>query len=183
MPSIVALLRGVNVVGKNKLPMETLRILCEELKLRRVATYIQSGNVVFEVPARTSLNRLAVRLELAIEAECGFRPAVLLRTAAELRRVVQGNPFPAEAASEPQKLLVTFLREPAPVAYLDRLSALREAFPERVEVRGLESYTFFPDGQGKTKLPLASLERALGAPCTARNWNTVLKLLEMAEAE
>lgn len=181
MSAVAALLRGINVGGNQKLPMATLQRLCEGLALRHVSTYIQSGNVVFAAPERTALSKLAARLELAIEAECAFRPAVLLRNVDELRAVVEQNPFPAEAASEPQKLVVTFLRAPAPPAYLARVDELRGTFPERIEIRGLVSYTYFPAGIGKTKLPLAALERLLGAPCTARNWNTVVKLLAMAE--
>ncbi|MBM3797517.1 MAG: DUF1697 domain-containing protein [Acidobacteria bacterium] len=159
-----------------------LRQLCEGLKLQTVSTYIQSGNVVFAVPVRTALDKLAARVEQAIEAECGFRPAVLLQTVEEMRTIVEHNPFPREAAQEPQKLVVTFLREPAPPAYLARVDEYRSVFPEQMAVRGLECYTYFPDGQGRTKLPLAALERGLCAPCTARNWNTVLKLLEMAQS-
>jgi uncharacterized protein (DUF1697 family) len=177
----ICLLRGVNVGGNNKIKMETLRAICEEQGLTRVETYIQSGNAVFVTGAK-KLDGLAAKLELAIEAACGFRPPVVLRSLAEWREVVRRNPFAGRADVEPAKLLVTFLARALSAEERERVLAIPVS-PEEVHVDGAESYIYFPEGIGRSKLPFAKLERAGGGVTgTGRNWNTVLKLLEMAEA-
>ena len=92
MPAVIGFLRGVNVVGNNKIKMEELRALCESMGLLNAQTYIQSGNVVFRMKGR-SVASLAARIEKAIEMQFGFRPHVMLRTAEELRDVITRNPF------------------------------------------------------------------------------------------
>jgi uncharacterized protein (DUF1697 family) len=107
--AVICLLRGVNVVGNNKIKMEELRNLCETNGLLNVTTYVQSGNVVFRVKGR-GVATLASRIEKAIEAKCGFQPHVMLRTIEELRDVVARNPFAKRANIDPSKLLVYFLK-------------------------------------------------------------------------
>lgn len=175
----ICLLRGVNVGGNHKIKMETLRAICAGQGLTRVETYIQSGNAVFVARA---LSGLGPKLEAAIEAECGFRPLVVLRSLAELREVVRRNPFAGRAEVDPAKLLVTFLARALSAEERERVLAIPVS-PEEVRVDGAESYIYFPEGMGRSKLPFAKLERAGGGVAgTGRNWNTVLKLLEMAEA-
>src|ERR1700684_1843356 len=108
MTSVVSLLRGVNVGGHNMIKMEALRALHESIGLRDVRSYVQSGNVVFRTE-RKELAPLAQKIEDAIESKFGFRPPVVLRTAAELREVVAKNPFAKRSGIEPGKLLVSFL--------------------------------------------------------------------------
>src|SRR5258707_10026031 len=108
MPVIVSMLRGVNVGGNHKVKMEALRALYESLGFTGVQTYIQSGNVVFRTRA-TGLAALGKKIEDGIEGAFGFRPAVILRTAEELRAAIAGCPFAAREGMEPGKLLVTFL--------------------------------------------------------------------------
>ncbi len=108
MPVVVSMLRGVNVVGRNKIDMPALRALYQRLGLRNPQTYIQSGNVVFATE-ETDLKPLATRIESAIEKKFGFRPAVVLRTAAELRDAIARNPFASRAGILPNRLIVFFL--------------------------------------------------------------------------
>ena len=178
MTAMICLLRGVNVGGHNQIKMDALRALCESLGLRNSQTYIQSGNAVFQSSERDPV-KLAARIESAIEKKHGFRPDVVLRTAAEMRKVVAHNPFAKRSGIEPNKLAVMFLARSPEAAVQD---AVRKIEPEVEELHllGRELYIYFPDGMGRSKLaPL--LARALKNTGTARNWNSVMKLLEMAD--
>src|SRR5690348_2829203 len=108
MTAIVSLLRAVNLAGRNRIKMDALRDLCASLKLRDPRTYVPSGNVVFATTER-DLDRLARRLEAAIEKSFGFRADVMLRTAAEMQEVVARNPFAGRSDIQPGHLLVVFL--------------------------------------------------------------------------
>lgn len=174
----VALLRGVNLGGHNQIGMETLRDICVSLKLRSPRTYIQSGNVVFGA-READLGKLAARIESAIEKRCGFRPSTILRTAAEMREVVARNPFAGRAELDPAKLAVFFLADAPSPEVATKTQAINVG-PEEIRVDGRELFVYFPDGQGRSKL-LPALERTLKLPATARNWNTVNKLLTMCE--
>ena len=178
MNSWIALLRGVNVTGRNMISMELLRDICVTLKLRNPRTYIQSGNVVFGSP-ETDPAKLAARLGSAIEKRCGFRPSVMLRTADEMRDVVMRNPYAARQNIDPGKFAVFFMASQPHPEVSNKVMAINVG-GEEIRVDGRELYIYFPDGQGKSKLP-PILERTLKMPATARNWNTVNKLLAMAE--
>ena len=178
MPAIVSMLRGVNVGGHNMIKMDALRALYESLGLRDAQTYVQSGNVVFRTQAR-DLALLSKKIEDGIERGFGFRPSVILRTSSELRDVIARNPFAKRDGIEPGKLVVTFLAgDPAPDARAKLLSI--KTGPEELRMDGRELYIYFPDGMGRSKLP-PLLEKALRVPGTGRNWNSVTKLLELAE--
>ncbi len=179
MPVIISLLRGVNVVGHNKIKMDALRALYESMGLRNPQTYIQSGNVIFKAPER-HLIRLARKIQDGIARKFGFRPEVILRTSIELREVIARNPFAKRRGIEPSKLLVTFLAsDPGP----DARAAIMKLKPKPEELRlvGRELYIYFPNGQGRSKLSWAIIERTLKTPGTGRNWNTVTKVLQIAE--
>src|SRR5690242_1305568 len=179
MPVMVCMLRGVNVGGHNKISMEALRGVCASLKLQEARTYVQSGNVVFRTEQRDGA-RVAADLETAIEEKLSFRPAVVLRTTAELRAVVAGNPFAKRKGVEPGKLLVSFLaRKPGAEAWAEVRKI--KADSEEVRIADRELYIYFPDGMGRSKFPWAKLDKILNTAATGRNWNTVTKLLEMAE--
>ncbi len=179
MPIAIALIRGINVGGKHTLPMGTLRSLCEGLGWRDVATYIQSGNVVFGAAAR-DLVRAGAKLEAAIENECGFRPGVVVRPLAELRGAMAANPFVKEARLEPGKLLVIFLAGTPGTGAGKAVAALKPD-PERVALVGREVFLYYPDGIGASKFQFGAVEKAVGIAGTCRNWNTVTKMLAMAE--
>lgn len=179
MPVIICMLRAVNVAGHNKVPMAELRALCASLKLRDAQTYVQSGNVVFKTDER-DLDALAKRLQKAIERKLGCCPEVILRTTAEMKDAIKRNPFAKRTGIEPNKLLITFFgAEPAAQARADAT----QLKPGREEMKliGRELYMYFPDGLARPKLTWGMVERKLKVPGTARNWNTVNKLLEMAE--
>jgi len=180
MTVVVSMLRGVNLAGRNKIKMDVLRALCESLGLQDAQTYVQSGNVVFRAKERPTAT-LARRMEDAIERKAGFRPAVILRTPAELRAVIAANPFAGRGGIEPGKLLVTFLAASPNAAARAEIGAIKTD-PEEMHVGGRELYIYFPNGVGRSKLSLAKVERAVKVAGTARNWNTVNRLLEMAEA-
>ncbi len=174
MATYIALLRAVNVGGTGLLPMADLRRFFVTLGYPDTQTLLQSGNVVFRAPARstTGLERL---LETEAAARLRIDTDFMIRTAAEWRALVAANPFSAAARDDPARLLVMFLKaSPAP----NQVKALRAAITGREEVRvkGKQAYVTFPDGSGKSKLTNAVLERALGSSSTGRNWNTVLKL-------
>jgi uncharacterized protein (DUF1697 family) len=177
MPVMIAMLRGVNVGGRNMIKMDALRELCGSLDLRRAVTHLQSGNVVFDAPAR-SIAKLASKLESAIEGSHGFRPSVILRTPAELERVIAADPFAARKL-DPAKLLVYFLASDPGAEALAKVAAIKNV-PEEVHFGGRELYIYFTIGMARPKLSLASVDRILKTPATGRNWNTVEKLLEIA---
>ncbi len=179
MAVIISMLRGVNVGGHNKIKMEALRALYESMKLRDAQTYVQSGNVIFRTDER-DIPRLAKRIEDGIERNFGFRPNVILRTAAEMREVVARNPFAKRRGIEPRKLLVSFLASDPREEAREKVRQMK-CDPEELRIEGRELYIYFPNGIGRSKLSLARLEKTLKTPGTGRNWNSVTKVLEMAE--
>ena len=173
MARSVCLLKGVNVGGKNRLPMASLRELFTSLGHEDVETVIQSGNVIFKPHGRPS----AAGLEEAIASEFGLRVPVVLRTASELGRVLQKNPF---ADADEQFLHVAFLQERPAAAALRDVDAAGFA-PERFALVGRDLYLHLPHGMARTKLP-ATLERRLRLPMTVRNLRTVTTLAERSAA-
>ncbi len=176
---VIFLLRGINVGGHRKIKMEALRALCESLWLTNVRTHIQSGNIVCRASGRDP-NSVARQLEDAIETSSGFRPLVVARTAAELRTVIERNPFANRADVAPDRLGVSFLASDPGEAAREQVRAMDVA-PEELRIDGREMYIHFPQGMGASKLPLAAIERLLKTPGTVRNWNTVEKLMAMVD--
>jgi uncharacterized protein (DUF1697 family) len=176
----VALLRAVNVGGTGILRMADLKALCEKAGFKDVTTLLQSGNVVFR--AAGSDKAVAKKLADAIEKSHGFRPAIMVRTADEIAAVMKANPFPAAAKAEPNRLLVSFLAGLPAEDAAERLAAVKVQ-KEKLRLVGNSLYVHYADGgMGTSKIGNAVLERALGVPATARNWNTVGKLLALARA-
>jgi uncharacterized protein (DUF1697 family) len=179
MPVLISMLRGVNVGGHHKIKMDALRALYMSLKLEDPRTHVQSGNIIFRTKEK-NLPALARKIQAAIERDFGFRPEVILRTTDEFREAIAATPFPASRGLEPGKVLVTFLAgEPAPeaLATLDRL----KNHPEELHLIGRELYIYFPNGAGQSKLPWSQVEKLLKTQGTSRNWNSVLKMLAIAE--
>ncbi len=179
MDVAVALIRGINVTGKNTLPMESLRAMCAKVGLCEERTYIASGNVVFRGNG-TVMARCAERLEAVIEKGRGFRPRVMVRTLADLRRVVSSCAFADVESLEPSRVLVMFLAD-SPGAAARTAGAALMTEPERLAVRGREAFLYYPSGVGTAETPMSAVEKALGVAGTCRNWNTVNTLLRMAE--
>jgi uncharacterized protein (DUF1697 family) len=175
---MIALLRAVNVGGNAKLAMSNLRAAAEKAGLKNVRSLLQSGNLVFDAGSRAP-SAVEKLLETVCARSFGLKTDVYVRTDAELAALIEANPFPKEARSDPGHLLVLFLREePDAAAH----KALQGAIKGREQVRGggRHAYITFPDGIGTSKLTSAFLARYLGEPGTGRNWNTVLKLADLA---
>jgi uncharacterized protein (DUF1697 family) len=179
MPIMIALLRGINVGGHHKIKMDELRKVCESLKLRNPQTHVQSGNIVFSTEEKDAA-RLAKRMEEAIERKFGFHADVVVRTTRDLKDAVARSPFASRNGLEPGKLIVTFLPCDLAKGKCDGILNIK-AGGEEVKFGKRELYIYYPDGMGKSKL-VPALDRVLEKTGTARNWNTVTKLLAMAEA-
>jgi uncharacterized protein (DUF1697 family) len=175
MAVYIALLRGVNV-GGNLLKMERLREVCAELGFQNARTYVQSGNVVFK--AQGTAARWAEALEKRLAAEARLPVSVIVRTAAEMGRVVAGNPFLRERGIDLARLHVTFLAEEPAKAGLERLGKLK-AGTDRFRCIGRKIYLHCPNGYGKSRLSNNAIEKVLALRATTRNWNTVNTLYEM----
>lgn len=165
----VALIRAVNVGGTGKLPMTELQAICRQAGYGAVETYIASGNVVFE--SRLPVAVVQAELERRLQAYAGKPVGVLLRTAAEMRAVLAGNPFPK---SPPNLVYVFFLADrPARTA----LGDVAGRKTEQLRLGKREIYAYYPDGMGQSKLRIPAAKAG-----TARNMNTVARLAEMATA-
>jgi uncharacterized protein (DUF1697 family) len=175
--TFVALIRGINVGGKNKIAMTELRSSLTSLGLEDVATYIQSGNVVFRSPR--GADDLSTTIEHEIASVFGIQPAVLLRTSAELEKIADNNQY-VTGKADLSKLHVVFLdRAPARSAAA-KLDPERSP-PDEFALRGREIYLHLPHGSGRSKLTIDYFERRLGVRATARNWNTLHKLIELTQ--
>ncbi len=170
--TFVALLRGINVGGKNSLPMKDLIAMFTKAGCSGVSTYIQSGNVLFRAEAALAAKLPAV-ISSAIKKRFGFSPPTVLRSSEELRRVAAANPF---LKSEIDTLHVAFL---ADLPDKEAVKSLEPKPPDEFAVICREIYLRCPNGYGKTKLTNAYFDARLKTVSTVRNWKTVLKLLEL----
>ena len=179
MTSYIALLRGINVGGNKKLAMSDLRSLAEKIGFENPQTLLQSGNLVFRASKPSAV--LEKQLQRALQERLGFECEVIVRTSDEWKTIVAKNPFTESAKNDPGRTIVMCLRDAPDKAAVD---ALRKAIVgrETIEVRGRDAYFIYPDGQGTSKLTNALIEKHLGTRGTARNWNTVRKLLDLALA-
>jgi uncharacterized protein (DUF1697 family) len=179
MARYVALLRGINVGGNKKVPMAQLRELMEGLGYTDVATLLQSGNAVFTSKEKSPA-KLVKQLEAAIAKEFGFEVAVVVRTRDELAAAIKANPL-SGAEDAPSQFVVTFLSD---VPDQKRLKEIDPAayLPDEFRVLGREIYARFPNGIRDSKLAVVLGGPRMGVTPTARNWNTVTKLLELADS-
>ena len=174
MTTYVALLRGINVGGHRPVGMPALRGLFEGLGYPNVATYIQSGNVVFDASGRDT-RAITEELELAILGELGFGVDVVVRSAAEMAAVVAGNPF-VPRVTDTKALHVAFARDPIKGAP----TVDRDIAPGEARIGSGVIYLHAPGGFGRSKLTDALLKRLAGSLVTTRNWNTVTRLAELS---
>lgn len=178
MTRYVALLRGINVGGKNTVAMADLRTWVADLGHTDVATYINSGNVVFTSGApQLDDAGLAAAIEEKITDESGLRIAVLVRAANELSAALAANPFPD---GDPSRVLIAFMDEPPDTATVESWNAV-ESGDDEARAIGRVIYVHFPDGMGRSKLG-ARVVGGKGPQITTRNIRTVRKLLEMVQA-
>lgn len=177
MPIYIAMLRGINVGGHNRIKMDQLRTSLEALGFEQVKTYIQSGNVVLK-SATISPAALSRKIEKQIVGQFGFAVSVISRTAEEINKTIANNPFLNDSSINPEKLHVAFLSE-APVPFaLKRLAELTLE-PDQSRCLGKEVYFHFPKGVSGSSLWKHPLDRVLSVEVTTRNWKTVNTLHEM----
>ena len=184
----VALLRGINLGGRNKVAMADLRALVGELGHTGVSTYIQSGNVLFSAPPDAEADALALALTEAIAAKLGVASPVVVLTRDELAQVVAANPFPGEP--DHRRVHAVVLSEPPGSELTAKLDAAvaqsaAKGFGDEIEVIDRTLYLHTPDGYGRSDLA-ATLMRIVSSPKagttgTARNWATMTKLLALCD--
>ena len=178
MGTFVAMLRSINVGGRNRVAMADLRGMASSLGFRDVATYVQSGNLVFA--GSGSPAAVAQAIEDRIAADLGLTVPVIVRSRSQLRGVLRDNPF-ADLDVDPKTIHVTFLADradPQRVALLEEPTG--QFGNDRLKVVGTDVYLHCPGGYGRTKLNNSYFERRLGVTATTRNWRTVTTLGEMA---
>jgi uncharacterized protein (DUF1697 family) len=175
----VALLRGINVGGKNSLPMKDLAAMFNDAGCRDIRTYIQSGNVLFGANAKLAA-RIPELIAKAIADTVKLQVPVLVRSAEELGVVPKKNPFLKEGA-DIEALHVAFLADPPDGVRISELDAKRSP-GDRFRVQGREIYLHLPNGVARTKLTNQYFDSKLATTSTMRNWKTVLKLIELATA-
>lgn len=175
MTTYVALLRGINVGGRQKVAMADLRDLLRGLGYADVRTHLQSGNAVFTSMAKPA-EKVEREIEKAITKEFGLTVRCLVRSRQELAAVVEQNTLPT---TDPAKLLVAFLSAPPAASYVRGLDPAEFA-PEEFRVVDREVYLWCPRGVTESKIVPAFSEKRLDRVATARNWRTVTKLLDLA---
>ncbi|MDP4143408.1 MAG: DUF1697 domain-containing protein [Bacillota bacterium] len=184
MTIYIALLRGINVGGKNKIKMADLKKMFEDLGLSEVKTYIQSGNVIFK--SNETEEALRNKIEQGIETVFGFSIAVILITAEELENIIQNCPFSkeevaaAEAASDSECLYVSLLLQPPSQENIDRLSTYKSDH-DIYHVEGRQVYLLFSNSIRNSKL--ANNLQKLDVPSTVRNWKTINKLSQLVKEQ
>lgn len=179
MTAYVSLFRGINVGGNHQVSMADLKAMHESLGLQHVLSYIQSGNVVFH-SAEADAPQLQRHIEASFEQQFGFHSDVIVRTLAEFNEIVEKNPFQGQQNKEPKWVVVLFLAARPDATAQDNL---RKAYdgPEEIFIVGQEMYVYYANGMGRSKLSGNFIERKLKTVGTARNWNTILRLLEMLQ--
>ena len=177
MTTQIALLRGVNVVGRRTVAMARLRECLCTIGFSEVRTLLQSGNVVFRCDGPTG-EELEELLEAEFLKRLKLETHVIVRSARQWERIVAGNPFASEAADDPGHLLALVPKRPVTRKAFAALQAAvaKAGGRESAGESAGQVYIYFPDGVGRSRVTTALIERALGTPVTGRNWNTVLKL-------
>ena len=172
----VALLRGINVGGHKRVPMAELRALCEELGWTNVASYIQSGNLVFDATAKAAA--LERTLEVALAERFGFEVTTLVRSARAMRALPATNPFTAAASETPKFVMLLLAKGALDERAAAALEPLAQAGEEVVQVPGA-LWLHLPKGSARSKWSPTVLDRCAGSLATTRNWNTLSKLVEL----
>jgi uncharacterized protein (DUF1697 family) len=172
----VAFLRGINVGGKNKIKMETLREVCAALGFENVKTYINSGNVIFET-AKTGDKKLGAEIEAAIEAEFSLQIKVMVRTFDEIKDTIKNNPFKGQFENE-KNLHVFFLDEALSPEKRELLIS-NNSKNEQFAVRSREIFCLLRAGFSDSLMGKDYISKKLKVAATARNWRTVNKVLEL----
>ena len=177
MTAFVSLFRGINVGGHHQIRMNELKDMYESLGFKDIFTYIQSGNVVF-TSDDADVARLRRHIEDGVEQKFGFHAEVFIRTSAELREIIEKNPFQSQPDKESKWVVVVFLADcPDDTAQEDLLKTY--AGPEELFITGKELYVYYTNGIGRSKLTNSLIDKKLKTVGTARNWNTILQLQKL----
>jgi uncharacterized protein (DUF1697 family) len=180
MTTFVSILRGINV-GKRKVLMADLKMLYEQLGFTGVVTYIQSGNVIFNTNKASTNQQLAGKIEKAISQQYHFDVPVINRTVDELKKIISANPFSELKGIDNSKLHVTFLAGEPKQTNIDLFRSFNFS-PDKFFICGSEIFLHIPGSYAETRLSNKFFENKLELSATTRNWNTVTKLVELAEA-
>ena len=187
MPKYVSILRGINVSGRKKILMADLKVLCEKIGFTNVKTYIQSGNVAFDIDDKNkklkgqSDKELAEKIVQAISKQYDFDVPVIVMPSEEMQSTIETNPFLIRNKEiDPKKLYVTFLADEPDSDKLDKLNEI-EYPPDEFEVIGKKIFVYCPEKYGETKLSNGFFERKLKLAATTRNWRTVNKIIELTD--
>ena len=178
MAKYISILRGINVGTGRKVPMTDLKKQCENMGLQNVQTYIQSGNVVFELSQPESVTELETHLQKAFTETFGFDIPVLIRTSKDWTESIAQNPFLKEENVDIDRLHLTCLKEIPSPELLEKIKMF-QYLPDQYEIIGKDVFIFCAAGYGSSKLVNSFFESKLKTPATTRNWKTVLKLQEM----
>ncbi len=180
MTIMISLLRGINVSGQKKIKMAELKMLYQSLGLDAVTTYIQSGNVVF-ISRDVAPRELSRKIETAIEEKFYYSVSVFVYSINDWKAVIENNPFCKNTNKDPRRLYITLLAEMPEKQLVKELNQTANDIDE-FDLNGKAVYLYCPNGYGRTKLSNNFFEKKLKVPATTRNWNSVNKLLELAQA-
>lgn len=174
MKKYIAFLRGINVGGHKKILMPDLKLLFESLDCEKVTTYIQSGNVVFETDNETNLT---AKIKNAIEVKYGFKVPVLVKKASELEEILSKSPFSSEKLKKSYFILLEEIPSLKHIALTTKFSSQKEEF----YITEHCVYIYYQLGAGKAKLSNNFFEKKLNVTATARNYNTIVALLQLSQ--
>ena len=178
MNTYIALLRGINVSGQKKIKMDRLQAIFEELNFSAVETYIQSGNVVFQSEGSDQFD-LARLAKDKINETYGFDVEVIVFSHAEIKEVLDNNPFFDDRTKDPERFYVTFLSDKPSSDYIEKLKTF-DYSPEEYHLINTTIYFFAANGYGRAKMNNNFFENKLKVFATTRNWKTINKLVEMS---
>ncbi|MBI3193984.1 MAG: DUF1697 domain-containing protein [Ignavibacteriae bacterium] len=181
MRVFIAMLRGINVSGQKRVPMNELKALYEEIQFQNVTTYIQSGNVVFSSEV-SDANILSKKIEEKIFKKFGFEVPVIIRTMKEMQAVIKNNPFLKEKNIDTERLYITYLSVTPTKDKLEKTGEYNFA-PDRFAIKGKEVYLYCPISYGNSKLNNNFFENKLQVTATTRNWKTTNELLRIAQED
>jgi len=181
LQTFISILRGINVSGQKKILMADLKALYESLRFKDIATYIQSGNVVFKSNEKITDLHIAKKIEEAIFKNYNFQVPVIVRSSDEMKKIVSSNPFLKQKNIDVKKLHVTFLSEIPAKTAVETIENI-DFSPDQFVISGKEIYLRIPESYGETKLSNQFFEKKLKVSATTRNWNTVMELMEMSSA-
>ena len=179
MTNYIALLRGINVSGHNKIKMADLKQLFLGLNFQNIRTYIQSGNVLFQSKEK-SKTKIAVTISEAIKNKFGYDIKIVVITKNDIKTVFSSNPFLKNRTPDITKLCVTFLSNNPNTDGLDQLEEIANKSEDEFKINGKFVYLHCPSSFAKTKLTNNLFERKLKVDATSRNWKTITKLVELS---